>query len=220
MAENGNQNTNPASSNNPVQDQNQGQNQGQNQNLGSAQTQGNTQASGKSYTQEQLNAMMATEKRTARQALLKELGFTVEDDKSFKDTMAGIKQTLDASKTQAQKDAEARKMAEEAKAAAEAKANQLTMKVSLLSAGVQAQYLDDVITIASSKVNETNPIEKVIEDLKQRYPMFFSVSSASSSGTGSGNNPPKKNQPGAESLGKQLAQVNKQVHKSTYFKNT
>lgn len=177
-------------------------------------------AGGKSYTQEQLNAMMAAEKRTARQALLKELGFTVEDDKSFKDTMAGIKQTLDANKTQAQKDAEARKLAEDNLAAAEARANQLNMKVSLLSAGVQAQYLDDVITIAVSKVTESNPIEKVIEDLKQRYPMFFSGSPAPASGTGNGNNPPKKPNQGTDSLGKKLAQVNKQVHKSTYFKNT
>ena len=164
--------------------------------------------------------MMAAEKRTARQALLKELGFTVEDDKSFKDTMAGIKKTLDADKTQAQKDAEARKLAEDNLAAAEARVNQLNMKVSLLSAGVQAQYLDDVITIAVSKVTESNPIEKVVEDLKQRYPMFFSGSSSSASGTGNGNNPPRKNNQGTDSLGKKLAQVNKQVHKSTYFKNT
>lgn len=212
--ENQNQNTNQ---NNPAS--NQASAQTQNQNSGSTQSQENP-AGGKSYTQEQLNAMMAAEKRTARQALLKELGFTVEDDKSFKDTMAGIKKTLDADKTQAQKDAEARKLAEDNLAAAEARANQLNMKVSLLSAGVQAQYLDDVITIAVSKVTESNPIEKVIEDLKQRYPMFFSGSSSSASGTGNGNNPPRKNNQGTDSLGKKLAQVNKQVHKSTYFKNT
>ena len=46
---------------------------------------------GKSYTQEQLNSMMANEKRTARQALLKELGFDVKDDKGFQDTLADIK---------------------------------------------------------------------------------------------------------------------------------
>lgn len=212
--ENQNQNTNQ---NNPAS--NQSSSQTQNQNSGSTQSQENP-AGGKSYTQEQLNAMMAAEKRTARQALLKELGFTVEDDKSFKDTMADIKKTLDADKTQAQKDAEARKLAEDNLAAAEARANQLNMKVSLLSAGVQSQYLDDVITIAVSKVTESNPIEKVIEDLKQRYPMFFSGSSSSASGTGSGNNPPRKNNQGTDSLGKKLAQVNKQVHKSTYFKNT
>ena len=212
--ENQNQNTNQ---NNPAS--NQASAQTQNQNSGSTQSQ-ETPAGGKSYTQEQLNAMMAAEKRTARQALLKELGFTVEDDKSFKDTMAGIKKTLDADKTQAQKDAEARKLAEDNLAAAEARANQLNMKVSLLSAGVQAQYLDDAITIAASKVTESNPIEKVVEDLKQRYPMFFSGSSSSASGTGSGHNPPRKNTQGTDSLGKKLAQVNKQVHKSTYFKNT
>ena len=178
-------------------------------------------AGSKAYTQEQINSMMAAEKRTARQALLKELGFTVEDDKSYTETMKDIKQTLDANKTQAEKDAEARKLAESNLAAAEAKAQQLSLKVSLLSSGVQASYLDDVITIASSKVSETTPIEKVIEELKQKYPMFFTESAPSApKGTGSGNNPPKKTGNPGDSMGKRLAQLNKNTQKSTYFKNT
>ena len=56
---------------------------------------------GKSYTQEQINNMMANEKRTARQALLKELGFDIKDDQNYKDAIKNIKATLDASKTRA-----------------------------------------------------------------------------------------------------------------------
>ena len=87
--------------------------------------QNNQQQEGKSYTQEQLNAMMANEKRTARQAILKELGLEYKDDKDFITQMATIKKTLDAGKTQQQLDAEAKKAAEAARDEANAKATQL-----------------------------------------------------------------------------------------------
>lgn len=176
--------------------------------------------SGKSYTQEQINSMMASEKRTARQALLKELGFEVGDDKSYRDTLASIKQTLDANKTQAQKDAEARKLAESSLATAQANAKLLETKIAALSAGVQPDSLDDVIALASTKVNGATTIDRVLEDLKAKYPVFFGGAGGSSTGgTGVGTNPPKKPQ-GGEGMGKRLAQMNKGAGKSTYFKNS
>lgn len=173
---------------------------------------------GKTYTQEQLNTMMANEKRTARQAILKELGFDIKDDKSFKDTMKNIKATLDAGKTQAQLDAEAKVAAETAKAEAEAKAAKLEMKVAALAAGANPEYLDDIIVLAQSKVNETTTVEKVMEDFKTKYPSFFKENSGGS-GTGRSNNPPRKPTAGTEGLGQRLAKVNKPATKSSYFKN-
>lgn len=161
--------------------------------------------SGKTYTQEQLNSMMANEKRTARQAILKELGFDIKDDKNFKDTLKNIKATLDAGKTQAQLDAEA-------------KAAKLEMKVAALAAGVNPEYLDDTIVLAQSKVSETMPVEKVMEEFKTKYPSFFAEASGGS-GTGRSNNPPRKPPAGTESLGQRLAKVNKPTAKSSYFKN-
>lgn len=173
---------------------------------------------GKSYTQEQLNAMMANEKRTARQAILKELGFDIKDDKSFKDTLKSIKATLDAGKTQSQLDAEAKAAAETARDEAEAKANKLEMKVAALAAGVNPEYLDDIIVLAQSKVSDTLPVEKVMEEFKTKYPTFFGENSGNS-GTGRSTNPPRKQTAGAEGLGQRLAKVNKPAAKSSYFKN-
>lgn len=173
---------------------------------------------GKTYTQEQLNAMMANEKRTARQAILKELGFDIKDDKSFKDTMNNIKATLNAGKTQAQLDAEAKVAAETAKAEAEAKAAKLEMKVAALAAGANPEYLDDIIVLAQSKVNETTTVENVMEEFKTKYPSFFTENSCGS-GTGRSNNPPRKPPTGTEGLGQRLAKVNKPATKSSYFKN-
>ena len=179
-----------------------------------------TQAQAKSYTQEQINSMMANEKRTARQAILKELGFEVSDDKGFTTTMAEIKKSLDAGKTQQQLDQEAKKTAEAKQHEAEAKAATLELKVAALAAGVQADALDDVITLAQAKVSETMPIDKVLADLKTKYPALFGeAQGASKSGTGNPNNP-ARNKAGTQgdSLGKRLAQTNKTTAKSTYFK--
>lgn len=173
---------------------------------------------GKSYTQEQLNTMLANEKRTARQAILKELGFEVSNPKDYKATVKGIKAQLDAGKTQAQLDAEARATAETAKAEAEAKASMLEMKVAALAAGVNPEYLDDIIVLAQSKVSETMPVEKVMEKFKTKYPSFFAEVSGGS-GTGRSNNPPRKPATKTEGLGQRLAKANRPVNKSTYFKN-
>ena len=177
-----------------------------------------TDPSGKTYTQEQIKSMMANEKRTARQALLKELGFDIKDDKSFTDTMANIKKTLDAGKTQQQLDAEARKAAEDALKTAEGKAQQLEMKVAALAAGVKADCLDDVITLAANKVTETETIDKVLQSIKTKYPTFFGESNPD--GTGSGANPAKKGNNKGEGMGARLAKAHKSnPGKSSYFKN-
>lgn len=176
------------------------------------------QNNSRSYTQDQINTMMANEKRTARQALLKELGFDVKDDKGFKETIKGIKDTLDAGKSQAQKDAEAKAAAESALAEERSKTGKLEMKIAALSAGVNPEFVEDIIVLAQSKVSDQYPVDKVMEDFKSKYPSFFATVKSGSAGTGSSNNPPRK-QGSADSLGKRLAQANKPNTKSTYFKN-
>lgn len=175
------------------------------------------QGDGKSFTQTEVNTMMAAEKRTARNAVLKELGFDISDEKNFTQTMADIKKTLDAGKTQSQLDAEAKKKAEEDRDAAMNKANSLEMKVAALSAGVNPDYLDDIITLAKVKVSDTVSVEDVMKDLKTKYPTFFSKSGES--GTGSNVNPRRNNGNGSEGLGQRLAKANKSETKSSYFKH-
>lgn len=177
-----------------------------------------TKEATKSYTQEQLNSMMAREKRTARQAILKELGVDAKDEKGFTAAIAEIKKTLDAGKTQQQLDAEAKKNAEDKLAESEAKNARLELKVAALAAGAKAEALDDVITLAVSKISDSEPAEKVLKDLKTKYPTLFGESG--SAGTGNSNNPPRNKAGNSNlSLGKRLAQNNKTNTKSSYFKN-
>lgn len=171
----------------------------------------------KTYTQEQINTMMANEKRTARQAIFKELGFEFKDDKSYKEVLKGIKQTLDAGKTQAQLDAEAKATAEAAQAEAESKAAMLEIKVEALSAGANPKYLDDLIALVMTKVSDTNTPKMVLEALKPQYPVFFDGDEGSS-GTGSPTNPRRVQNNGQDGLGKRLAKAHKTTVKSSYFK--
>lgn len=194
--------------------QNQGQQQGQQQ---QNQQNQNQQQDGKNYTQAQINAMMANEKRTARQALLKELGFDVKDDQSFTDTLAGIKKTLDAGKTQQQLDQEAKNKAEGEAKDATARAELAEMKVSALTAGVNPKQLDDMIILAQAKIAKGQTADQAFADLKKDYPDAFGAEA--SGGTGSHVNPANKTGNDGESRGTRLAKQNKTSAKSSYFKH-
>ena len=192
--------------------QNQGQQQGQQQ-----QNQGQQQDTGKNYTQAQINAMMANEKRTARQAILKELGFEFKDDASFDETIKGIKSTLDAGKTEQQRDKEAKDKAEGEAKDANARAAAAEMKVSALTAGVNPTRLDDMILLAQAKIAKGQTADQAFADLKKDYPDAFGTEA--SGGTGSHVNPAKKTGDDGESRGARLAKQNKAPAKSSYFKH-
>lgn len=175
------------------------------------------QESGKTYTQSQINSMMANEKRTARNALLKELGFEVGDDQSYATTVANIKKTLDAGKTQQQLDQEAKTKAEGEAKEANARAVLAEMKVSALTAGVRPDRLDDMIILAQAKIANGQKAEQAFADLKKNYPDAFGVES--SGGTGSHVNPANKTGNDGENRGTRLAKQTKTSVKSTYFKH-
>lgn len=174
-------------------------------------------SAGKTFTQAQVNAMMANEKRTARNALLKELGYEVKDGAKAADVVATVKGILDQGKTQQQLDQEARTKAEEDKTAAESRAANLQAQVDVMKAGVKSEYVDDAITMLLPKVTEEKPLSKLLEEYKPKYPAWFGESA--SSGTGSPTNPPRGKGGETGGMGKRLAQTGKTQTKSSYFKN-
>lgn len=176
----------------------------------------NTQQ-GTQYTQEQINTMMANEKRTARQALLKSLGIELKEGEKYEDAIKRVKGTLDAGKTQAHLDAEAKTKAEGERDEANKKVSDLETKVAALSAGAKPESLDDVITLAQAKVSSGKTIEDALKELKEKYPVLFGESDKNN-GTGNSTNPPRKGA-NTEGLGQRLAKNSKHSVKSTYFKN-
>lgn len=171
----------------------------------------------KTFTQEDVNRMMANEKRSARSALLKELGYEVKDGK-FTETVATIKGILDSGKTQQQLDQEARTTAENNLAAEKTKTSALQARLDVMTAGVKPEFVDDAIAMLLPQVTEQKPLSKLLEEYKTKYPAWYGESSGSG---GTGNSTKNgRNTGGTQSgLGKRLAESSKSAAKSNYFKN-
>ena len=178
---------------------------------------GNQGTGAKTFSQEEVNRMMANEKRSARSALLKELGYEVKDGK-YAETLATVKGILDQGKTQQQLDQEARTTAETNLAAEKSKTSALQARVDVMTAGVKPEFVDDAIAMLLPQVTEQKPLSKLLEEYKTKYPAWYGESSGSG---GTGNSTKNgRNTGGTQSgLGKRLAESNKSAAKSSYFKN-
>ena len=184
---------------------------------GSSGTAGSQGTGAKTFTQEDVNRMMANEKRTARSALLKELGYEVKDGK-ITETVATIKGILDSGKTQQQLDQEARTTAENNLAAEKSKTSALQARVDVMTAGVKPEFVDDAIAMLLPQVTEQKPLSKLLEEYKTKYPAWYGESSGSG-GTGNSTKNGRNTGGTQTGLGKRLAESNKSAAKSSYFKN-
>lgn len=179
--------------------------------------------SGKTFTQEDVNALLKKEKESAKKALLKELG--VEDAKSAKDGLAKYKEILDKDKSAAEKAGETLAAEQKAKAEAEKRALLAEAKVEVLSAGCKPEYLDDVITLAMTKVSDDKDLTAVVKEMKEdtKYSTFFEESDSGSGDKGTGGGAGFKRKEGSDKkggLGSRLgAQAANNTAKNPYFNN-
>lgn len=176
----------------------------------------------KTFTQEEVNRMMAKEKREGKLSVLKELG--VEDVKNAKEGLKKYQEYLDAQKTEAQRaQEEVQRLAEE-KAELEKKALMADIQVSALKSGIKADFLDDAIILAQSKKTDNTTYEDIFNELKQTYPNFAGTATTPAP-KGTGNMPKPtagQQQATADDYGKRLAEARlaqKTVtNKGNYFK--
>lgn len=138
-----------------------------------------------SVSQDELSRMMAKEKKEGRAAILRELGINTDDAKTNKDIMEKFRTWQESQKTELDKANEKLGTLE----AVQKENMMLTAKVKALSLGAKPDALDDLIALATAKVDEDNSIESILEGLKSKYPMFYTVSSTDennnrNSGTG------------------------------------
>ena len=178
---------------------------------------GNQGTGAKTFSQEEVNRMMANEKRSARSALLKELGYEVKDGK-YAETVATVKGILDQGKTQQQLDQEARTTAETNLAAERSKNSALQARVDVMTAGVKPEFVADAIAMLLPQVTEQKPLSKLLEEYKTKYPAWYGESSGSG-GTGNSTRNGRNTGGTQTGLGKRLAESNKSAAKSSYFKN-
>lgn len=175
--------------------------------------------SGKTFTQEEVNRLMKAEKESAKKALLKEIG--VEDAKSAKEGLAEYKKILDKDKTEAQKAQESLGTETKARKEAEARAALAEAKVEVLSAGCKADYLEDVITLALSRVTNDKNLQVIVKEMKKdpKYATFFGEGGSGSYDRGTGGGSGYHRGGSGDKAGSLGARLGAQVTSSNSSKN-
>ena len=187
----------------------QGSNGDQSQNTGNQQQE-------KTFTQSEVNAMMAKEKDQGRKAILKELG--VEDVKNAKDALDRYKEYLESQKTDLQKAQDAAAETEKNRKILEEELTKTNQKLSVLMAGCPSEKVEDVVVLAQARMNDKTTFEQAIELVKQGYPEMFNQQ-AQSKGTGGNISPQNKGtgQTTIQGYGQRLAAKYKAADKNPYF---
>lgn len=165
----------------------------------------------KSFTDAELRSMMAKEKSEGRNSILKELG--IEDTKNAKESIAEYKKWVDSQKTDLQKAQDDNKALTTRATEAEAKANALEQKFTALELGAKMESVEDIIALASAKITAEKDFKTVVNELKTKYPSFFTEGA---SGTGSGVSGKNNGSFNSTGLGARLGAVSKPA-KSSYF---
>lgn len=167
----------------------------------------------KTFTQDDVNRMMAREKKQGAQSILNRLGIKKLDAGLEKE----IKDYLESKKTDAQKQAEAAVNENKAIEEANNRALAAEIKAEAMQAGAQTQYVDDIVILIMAKASKESEldIETAISEIKTKYSVWFTSSSeedvkgkkksVGEKGTGSSVSSGKDKQEKGKNLGERLA---------------
>lgn len=132
-------------------------------NEGSADDVAGSQTSDKTFTQADVSRMMTKEKKQGRNSAYNELGISPDD----KETIAMVKAFVAAKSSDNEEvDSEELQEAKQRALVAEAKAEAMMQ-------GVQTKYVDDLVTLALSGLEEDGDLKTVIGEFKTKYPVWF-----------------------------------------------
>ena len=124
----------------------------------------------KTFTQEEVTGLVAKESKKAQEKIFKDLGF--ENFKSAKEGLQQLKEWKDSQKSEAEKQSEALATKEKELELALSDKKNLEAKLSALTLGVNADSVDDVITLSNRLVSDEVSIEDAIGQVLQKYPQF------------------------------------------------
>jgi len=144
--------------------QNKDENNDENGNQDSGETGNNDSGKERTFTQEEVNRMMAKEKRQGKSSVYKELGIDPNDKKS----LAMIKALVNSQKDDDENDQNSTSELDEANhraMVAEAKAEAMMI-------GILPKYVEDVVSLALPKVTEEKDLKSVMKELKAKYPIW------------------------------------------------
>lgn len=193
---------------------------------GKSDNKGSEGSSGKTFTQDQVSRMMTREKNQGRNAALRDLGIDPKDTKAIN----MVKALIESQKTDEQKAAEQESENQSRVEEAEQRAQIAEAKAEAMMLGVKPQFVDDVVTLALSKMTEDSDLKTIIGEFKTKYSVWFGESSedegkteskdkTGQKGTGSSVKSSDKEKKGEEKgLGARLAAQRKSgTKKSSYW---
>ena len=174
----------------------------------------------KTFTQEQVNSMIASEKRKNLSSVYKGLGF--ESEEAAKEFIEKYKQEEEKNKSDLVKAQEEAKKAQAEKAAEAARAQDMQYKFDAMEQGCDAKSAEDVVVLAKSKMSDDKDFATALKEVKEQYPILFGQS-ASGGGTGGGGTSPRGKLKAGDisGMGKRLAEQRKQnntAKNNEYFK--
>ena len=183
----------------------------------------NSSYNGKTFTQDDVNRMMAKEKKQGRNSAFNELGVDpsnkkmVEAAKAFFSKLSGSDDGNDDDDSDSGDDAKSVELEHELIVA--------NAKVAAMKQGVNPQYVDDVVTLISARMkqDESMKLDTAIGELKKKYPSWFVVEQTSKNvgKFGTGSSISASSSKGADdSIGKRLAAQRKvSSNKKSYWNN-
>lgn len=163
----------------------------------------------KTFTQEQVNRMMAAEKRQGKNSALRELGIDPKDKKAI----GLIASIVKASATEEEEaDGQVSKEVEDRLFIAETKAE-------VMQAGIKSQYVDDIVILLKHQVEsiEGSDLKTLISDMKKKYPEWFEGVDGGADGTGSAVDVTTRKEASGKGIGSRLAAKKKAPENKTSF---
>lgn len=122
------------------------------------------------FTQDDLNRIAAKEAKKAQEKLLKQLG--MDDFDNAKEGLQKFKEWQESQKTEAEKQAERLKELEEKHNTYAEENATLKAQISAMKAGVNADAVPDVVTLAKTLVDDETDMDAAIQKVVERYPHF------------------------------------------------
>ena len=181
----------------------------------------------KKFTQADMIATAAKEKKQGRAAAFREMGF--KSEKEAKAQLEAFRKYQESQLTPDQKTAAQIQQANDDKSEAEKRAEAAENKLAAIQAGVKKDAVDDAVAIAMMKVEEGKSLEDVLGEMKTqpRYKGFFDGSDDDDDNGGKGGTGTsvrhKSSKKDEDGIGKRLGQAqvngNAMSKKSSFFRS-
>jgi len=122
------------------------------------------------FSQEDVNNIVARESKKAQEKLLKQLG--IEDFDNAKEGFQKFQEWQESQKTEVEKKAEQLEKLQSENESKDTTINQLQAQLSALKTGVIADSVEDVVALAKNYVSDDVDMDTAIKQVIEKYPHF------------------------------------------------